>query len=267
MSTTTPGTTSLSRFFRPSSRTSVRSPVSSPVSPPPSVSTFHRSLSQTALDISPNLLSPFLPPPNSASSSRDALASPNKSKSFSTLLDMGLRVDQRSVEASLLGGEEEWRKICTKVIKVFSKKQLAPVEHVTELVRYLFSTDLRQNIFERGHSAVISDLFRLLADGLLYCRAEILPSALSNEESHRIFVSQLLQQWKYYKSSIMPYVEAVMLPLRIDAKGANRVDLKIVLLASFRDQVVLPFGERLRGKCFLTTALSSVQMPCYTFHS
>lgn len=124
--------------------TSPRSPALSPSSTSPRhFIPYNRSLSQTSLDISPHLFAHFVPPPHSSSSLKRTYPLTPNASSF----EPGLLIDVLAAEASRLDGEEEWRRITGKILRIFSNENSPePVENITELIRFYFLLKLLINV-------------------------------------------------------------------------------------------------------------------------
>ncbi|PWN50750.1 hypothetical protein IE53DRAFT_379508 [Violaceomyces palustris] len=162
-----------------------------------------------------------------------------------------------------------WQSICVRVLPLFNGEGLrCSIEELNESV----SLHVRKTL-DRGPARALDslslDLHSLASSGML-----TLNSKLTGLEDSRL-LTRLVEVWTFFLGNVLPYVEGCFLPLQNDpvlssltssVKAANaavatssavspntlnpglrteRIDTRRIVLAVFRDHVILPLFERL----------------------
>jgi hypothetical protein len=61
-------------------------------------------------------------------------------------------------------------------------------------------------------------------------------------------VSRLVELWSFFFGTVIPYFEGVFLPV-LTAQKEN-INIRRLVLMSFRDHVILPMGDRVEGTLY-----------------
>jgi hypothetical protein len=65
-------------------------------------------------------------------------------------------------------------------------------------------------------------------------------------------VSRLVELWSFFFGTVIPYFEGVFLPLLIQSSTQREnINIRRLVLMSFRDNVILPMGDRVEGILYL----------------
>ncbi|KAK9321702.1 HbrB-like-domain-containing protein [Lipomyces orientalis] len=167
--------------------------------------------------------------------------------------------------------EDVWPFLCARVTPLFTGDGLrVPVEDLNKLVLL----HAKRRISERDPGTLINDLRDLLRLGI----AAIDPAPQVQSVTDNVLVEHVADLWHFFQASVLPYIQAVFVPLQLEFKGVGSVmtreqatkfwerqkvqptkfnNIKIMALVSFRDWIVLPLYLRLEkafsaGSLFLT---------------
>lgn len=157
--------------------------------------------------------------------------------------------------------EEIWPFLCAPVMPLFAGEGLrVPVEDLNKLV--LLHT--KRRIAERDPSTLISEVKDMFKLGVSVFDNTSTLLSYSDVD----IVNHVVNLWKFYHSTVLPYIEAVFLPLQLEFEGSGVImtkdgakkfwakqkgqsvkmnSIKKMSLASFRDWIVLPLYARLKG--------------------
>jgi len=91
---------------------------------------------------------------------------------------------------------------------------------------------------ERSPEALCEDIREPLS-----CGMATLNSRLSGVPDEKL-VSRLVEVWSFYFGTVVPYFEGVFLPLTILTSGSDEFSVRRLVLMAFRDDVILPMGNR-----------------------
>lgn len=164
--------------------------------------------------------------------------------------------------ANTMRPEDAWDFLRTKLLVVFEGDELhIPVEDLNGLV----TTHIKRCINKRSAPIIIEDLRELLQTGFA-----ILDQTLRNVPDHRL-VPHLVDMWLFMFGKLLPYMQAVFLPLDLEFKGhgsimtsqeaadfwganpdstdsafGNGFDVRRIVLLSYRDNVILGHYEALK---------------------
>ncbi|KAL9100572.1 MAG: hypothetical protein Q9163_004061 [Psora crenata] len=170
--------------------------------------------------------------------------------------------------------EDTWDFLRAKLLFIFEGEDLRiPVEDLNRLV----TVHIQRCIIQRNPPAVIEDLRNLLRTGF-----QSLDQTLRGIPDQRI-VPQLVDMWLFMFGTILPYMQAVFLPLDLEMKGhgtlltpseavecwgvnsesdsaeafGNELDVRRIVLLSYRDNIILPRYEALKAT-FSRLSLDSI---------
>ena len=173
-----------------------------------------------------------------------------------------------------MSAEDAWDFLRAKLLIIFEGEELRmPVEDLNKLV----SVNIQRCITRRVPTIIIEDLRGLLQTGF-----NSLYLSLRHVPDHRL-VPHLVEMWLFVFGTILPYVQAVFLPLDLEFKGhgslmssqeaaefwganpdsaddvafGNEYDVRRILLLSYRDHVILPFHDALKAT-FSRLSLDSI---------
>ncbi|CAM0136197.1 unnamed protein product [Umbelopsis sp. WA50703] len=150
-----------------------------------------------------------------------------------------------------------WQALCVRVLPLFNGEGVkGTIEDLNELLRRCLKDPLSFNLHR--------DIEALLRDGMFTLNAKLF--GVSDEK----LMDRLVEQWSFFFGNVLPYFEAIFLPLRTDVRYASIDDMEIwnvrnMALQSFRDHVILPLIKRLEDvfeKLF--TDFESSQNPAAT---
>ncbi|KAI4172584.1 MAG: hypothetical protein LQ346_008569 [Caloplaca aetnensis] len=205
---------------------------------------------------------------------------------FGTSVPPGQSIPYGSYGAELPGGstlqgfglnnmsaEDAWDFLRAKILIIFEGEELRmPVEDLNKLVL----VNIQRCIAKRIPSIIIEDLRDLLQTGF-----SSLDHSLRLVSEYRL-VPQLVDMWLLVFGTILPYVQAVFLPLDLEFKGhgslmtpreaaefwganpdsangafGREFDVRRIVLLSYRDHVILPRHDTLKAT-FSRLSLESI---------
>ena len=170
--------------------------------------------------------------------------------------------------------EDAWDYLKAKLSRIFEGEELRiPVEDLNRLV----VVHVQRCILNRNPTAVIEDLRDLLSMGF-YSLDQTLRGILDQR-----IVPHLVEMWLFVFGTILPYIQAVFLPLDLEFKGhgplltpseaadfwganpdsisdeafGHEYDVRRIVLMSYRDNVILPRYEALKNT-FSRLSLDSI---------
>ncbi|KAI4185885.1 MAG: hypothetical protein L6R41_003857 [Letrouitia leprolyta] len=172
-----------------------------------------------------------------------------------------------------MSAEDAWDFLRAKILIIFKDEELRmPVEDLNKLVL----VNIQRCIAKRIPSIIIEDLRDLLQNGFVS-----LDQTLSLVPDHRL-VPRLVDMWLLVFGKILPYVQAVFLPLDLEFKGhgslmspreaaefwganpddtdgafGSEFDVRRIVLLSYRDNVILPRHDTLKAT-FSRLSLESI---------
>ncbi|KAL0640716.1 hypothetical protein Q9L58_000020 [Maublancomyces gigas] len=162
--------------------------------------------------------------------------------------------------ASGIVTETAWPHLRQRILGLFEGE---PLRNTVEDLNKLVTLHIKRCYDRRSPGQLIDDVRDLLDTGMLTLDPT-LPTH-TDEKS----ISRLVEIWSLLFGKVLPYFEAVFLPLQQEFKGvgtimsakesreffgvlvdtdglADRLDVRRLVLMSFRDNVVLPLHEKLR---------------------
>ena len=171
--------------------------------------------------------------------------------------------------------EDAWDLLKTKLLVVFDGDELRlPVEDLNVLV----TAHIQRCIVKRSAPTIIEDLREFLRIGFT-----TLDQTLRNVPDHRL-VPHLVDLWLFVFGKLLPYMQAVFLPLDLEFKGhgtlmtpheaadfwganpdstdsafGNEFDVRRIVLLSYRDNVILAHYEALKAT-FSRLSLDSINV-------
>ena len=173
--------------------------------------------------------------------------------------------------------EDAWDFLKAKLLAVFESEELRiPVEDLNRLV----NVHIKRCIVKHVPSTLLEDLRSLLSTGFIS-----LDHTLRAIPDHRL-VPHLVDMWLFVFGTILPYMQAVFLPLDLEFKGhgslltlseaaefwganpdgqdhdqafGNEFDVRRIVLLSYRDNVILPHYEALKAT-FSRLSLDSINV-------
>ncbi|KAK6535328.1 hypothetical protein TWF694_001791 [Orbilia ellipsospora] len=152
--------------------------------------------------------------------------------------------------------EEVWPLLKSRVLPLFAGEGLrTPVEDLNKLV----IVHIKRQVEKKSAILLIDDVQTLLDHGM--AMLDNSSSSLSKLTDLRL-VPRLVEIWNFVFSTVLPYFEAVFLPLQQEFKGHGavmsdrearevwgapdqRLDLRRMALISYRDTIILPLYSRL----------------------
>ncbi|KAG9298732.1 hypothetical protein G9A89_012800 [Geosiphon pyriformis] len=180
---------------------------------------------------------------DAASSSSQPLYSPTPTASGHRSFPFDPRVVTSETEKTEpkdnLGQRDGWQTLCTNVLPLFNGEGLKMcIEDLNDL--------LRRCINDKTPESLYYEINELLASGM-----STLNSKLRDVPDEKL-VSRLNELWSFYFGTVIPYFEGVFLPLQIQSASqllssnlaGEEVSIRRMVLMSFRDQVILPMGDR-----------------------
>ena len=174
---------------------------------------------------------------------------------------------------SNMSPEDAWDFLKAKLLIIFEGEELRmPVEDLNRLV----SVHIQRCILRRVPTIIIEDLRDLLQTGFYS-----LGKNLKGMSDHRL-VPALVEMWLFVFGNILPYMQAVFLPLDLEFKGhgplmtpreaaefwganpdstddafGNEFDVRRIILVSYRDNVILHHHDSLQST-FSRLSLDSI---------
>ena len=170
--------------------------------------------------------------------------------------------------------EDAWSFLRAKLLVLFEGEELRiPVEDLNRLV----TMHLQLSIHHHNPGAIVEPLRDLLAAGF-----RSLEHTLRRIPDKRL-VPQLVATWLFVFGTVLPFIQAVFLPLDLEFKGhgplltateaanfwganpdsasseafGNEFDVRRIVLLSYRDNIVLPHYDSLKDK-FSRLSLDSI---------
>ncbi|KAF3933413.1 hypothetical protein ABW19_dt0208755 [Dactylella cylindrospora] len=152
--------------------------------------------------------------------------------------------------------EEVWPLLRARVLPLFAGEGLRiPVEDLNKLV----IVHIKRQVEKKAAILLIDDVRTLLDQGM--CMLD--NSSLSKMTDVRL-IPRLVEIWNFVLGTVLPYFEAVFLPLQQEFKGIGsvltareardawgitdqRLDIRRMTLISYRDSVILPLYSRLHA--------------------
>ena len=174
---------------------------------------------------------------------------------------------------SNMTSEEAWDFLKAKLLIIFEGEELrTPVEDLNRLV----SVHIQKCIQKRAPSIITEDLDDLLLTGFLS-----LDQTLKGVPDDKL-VPYLVEMWLFVFGTVLPYIQAVFLPLDLEFKGHGSVmtanqaadfwglelgkadpdselDIRRFVLLSYRDNVILPRHDTLKA-IFSRLSLESINV-------
>ncbi|KAK9329195.1 HbrB-like-domain-containing protein [Lipomyces starkeyi] len=157
--------------------------------------------------------------------------------------------------------EDVWPFLCARVTPLFAGDGLrVPVEDLNKLV--LLHT--KRRISERDPGTLINEVRDLLRLGI----SAFDPAPQVQSITDNVLVEHVGDLWQFFQASVLPYIQAVFVPLQLEFEGIGDVmsqeqaskfwerqkvqpikfnNIKIMALVSFRDWIVLPLYLRLKN--------------------
>ena len=162
-----------------------------------------------------------------------------------------------------MSAEDAWDFLKAKLLIIFEGEQLRqPVEDLNRLV----SINIQRCIVKRTPTVITEDLRDLAQTGFLS-----LDQTLRGVPDSRL-VPHLANMWLFVYGKVLPYMQAVFLPLDLEFKGhgtlmtpqeaaefwganrdttdevfGNEFDVRRIVLVSYRDNVILPRHDSLKA--------------------
>ena len=162
-----------------------------------------------------------------------------------------------------MSAEDAWDFLKAKLLIIFEGEQLRqPVEDLNRLV----SINIQRCILKRTSTIITEDLRDLAQTGFLS-----LDQTLRGVPDSRL-VPHLASMWLFVYGKVLPYMQAVFLPLDLEFKGhgtlmtpqeaaefwganpdstddvfGNEFDVRRIVLVSYRDNVILPRHDSLKA--------------------
>ena len=172
--------------------------------------------------------------------------------------------------------EDTWNFLKSNLLLVFEGDELrVPVEDLNGLV----TTHIQRCIIKRSAPTIIEDLRELLQMGF-----SSLDQTLRNVPDHRL-VPHLVDKWLFVFGKLLPFIQAVFLPLDLEFKGhgtlmtaqeaadfwganpdstdsafGNEFDVRRIVLLSYRDNVILAHYEALKASMWASVLSLIVSM-------
>lgn len=174
---------------------------------------------------------------------------------------------------SNMSSEDAWDFLKAKLLIIFEGEELRmPVEDLNRLV----SVNIQRCVSKQVPTIIIEDLRDLLQTGFLS-----LDQTLRGIPDYRL-IPALVEVWLLVFGKILPYMQAVFLPLDLEFKGhgtlmtsleaaefwganpdsindafGNEFDVRRIVLLSYRDNVILPHHDSLKS-AFSRLSLDSI---------
>jgi len=158
--------------------------------------------------------------------------------------------------------EDAWDFLRAKLLVVFEGEELRiPIEDLNRLV----NVHIQRCILKRIPTIIVDELRGLFQTGFIY-----LDQTLIRIPDHRL-VPHLVDMWLFVFGTVLPYMQAVFLPLDQEFKGHGsmssreaadfwgaspdmaddafgyELDVRRIVLLSYRDNVILPHYEALKA--------------------
>ncbi|GES77483.1 HbrB-domain-containing protein [Rhizophagus clarus] len=179
-----------------------------------------KSLSTDSIQV--NLSPPTLP----QTTYTPSIISTTHSKLYDSVNTKDLeRIDQ-------LGPHDTWGSLVVKVLPLFNGEGLKLcIEDLNDLVRRYMN--------DRPLHLLYDDINELLELGMFTLNGKL--RGVPDEK----LVSRLVELWSFFFGTVIPYFEGVFLPLLIQSSAQKEnMNIRRLVLMSFRDHVILPMGDR-----------------------
>lgn len=156
--------------------------------------------------------------------------------------------------------EESWSYTQTWVMPIFKGEGLrVPVEKVNYVLTLHLESRIQQGVQARD---LLAEFRELTKQGML--KLEVPKMNMANAK----FLQRLVDIWQFFFSQVLPYWEAVFLPLQLEFEGTGPVlgaklaptywgtllqtsedlDIRRMTLIAFRDWIMIPLSERIESK-------------------
>ncbi|KAK9446863.1 HbrB-like-domain-containing protein [Limtongia smithiae] len=158
--------------------------------------------------------------------------------------------------------EDVWPFLCARVTPLFTGDGLlVPVEDLNKLVML----HTKRRVAERDPNTLISEVRDMLKLGVSVfdSTASLLAPSTGDEE----LLGHVVELWQFYRRMVLPYVEAVFVPLQLELDGvglmkpedaarfwdkvkvqpARMNNVRRMALAAFRDYIMLALHPRLKA--------------------
>ncbi|CAB4482104.1 HbrB-domain-containing protein [Rhizophagus irregularis] len=131
-----------------------------------------------------------------------------------------------------LGPHDTWGSLVVKVLPLFNGEGLKLcIEDLNDLVRRYMN--------DRPLHLLYDDINELLELGMFTLNGKL--RGVPDEK----LVSRLVELWSFFFGTVIPYFEGVFLPLLIQSSvQKENMNIRRLVLMSFRDHVILPMGDR-----------------------
>ena len=175
---------------------------------------------------------------------------------------------------SNMTAEDAWDFLKAKILIIFEGEELRmPVEDLNRLV----SIHIQRSFQKRAPTTMTEDVDDLLRTGFLS-----LDQTLRNIPDEKL-VPHLVEMWLFVFGVVLPYIQAVFLPLDLEFKGQgtiirdpaefwgvqpdlsldggleNELDVRRLVLLSYRDNIILPRHDTLKA-IFSRLSLESINV-------
>ena len=172
-----------------------------------------------------------------------------------------------------MSSEDAWDFLKAKLLIIFEGEEL---RMSVEELNHLVSVHIQRCILKHIPNIIIEDLRDLLQTGFLSLNRN-----LQGVPDHRL-VPHLVEMWHFVFGKILPYMQAVFLPLDLEFKGhgrlmtpqeaaefwganpdsteeafGNEFDVRRIILLSYRDSIILPRHDSLKA-IFSRLSLDSI---------
>lgn len=155
--------------------------------------------------------------------------------------------------------EESWSYIQSWVMPIFKGEGLrVPVEKVNYVLTLHLESRIQQGATARD---ILTEFHDLTKQGML--KLDVPKLKMANSK----FLQRLVDIWQFFFSQVLPYWEAVFLPLQLEFEGTGPVlgvkaaaaywgtllessedlDIRRMTLIAFRDWIMIPLAERIES--------------------
>lgn len=169
---------------------------------------------------------------------------------------------------SNMTADEAWEFLKAKILIIFEGEELKmPVEDLNKLV----SVHIQRSVQRKIPALIIEDLEDLLRTGFLS-----LDQTLRGVPDDKL-IPTLVDMWLFVFGTILPYIQAVFLPLDLEFRGTGTIlspqdavefwgldakddlDVRRMVLLSYRDSIILPKHDVLKA-IFSRLSLESINV-------
>lgn len=156
--------------------------------------------------------------------------------------------------------DESWSLLKSRVLQLFQGEGLrVPVEDLNDLVAMHINSRIQQGVDANDILVEFKDLTKIGMQKLDYSLQKVNDAKL---------MSRVVELWQFFFSQVLPYWEAIFLPLQLElegngyisvhhwatltegtdtAMGSTGLSIKLMTLIAFRDWVIIPVADRLKG--------------------